>query len=209
MPQIELEEQDLIKVDQLVKAGLFSNRNQAIRTSLENLLQLSNEDIKNMEKAKHEASMFLEIYMGNMLYPGAPAKIVINGKEMYKIPVKSVSNKIKSDIFYVYIDPHTMEVDVPLLIDLRSLPKMSKEELEEIKKVQTKANMYCENKLDDTLVAGIPLKDAIEGEECFRLPLIGEHEGKANICGYLFLDVETLDADDCVIFNKHVKDLKK
>lgn len=207
MPQIELSEQNLQKVDNLVKEGVFSNRNQVIRTSLESLLQLSTEEIKNMEKAKHNASMFLEIYMGDMLYVGMPVKVIIGGKELYKVPVKSASDK--SLHFYLHADPNTLEVNAHFLTDLRSLPEMSDEKLEEMIKVQTEANLYCQKQLGNKLVVGIPLRDALEGDEgfteCFRIPLMGKYEDKTYISGYLFLDVKTLTALDCTIFGKYEK----
>lgn len=209
MPQIDLSEQELEKVDKLVKEGLFSSRNQVIQTGLESLLQLSKEEIKRMEKVRHEVDMFLEISMGDMLYANMPAKVTIDGKEMYKVPVKSASDKT-SHFFNLYVNPTTMEVDLNFLTDLRkSLPEMSDEEFEEKKKIQAEANKYCKNHLDSKLVAGIPMKDTLEVEdgfkECFIIPLIGEYGGKARICGYMYFDAMTLTLHDCSIYEKYMK----
>ena len=202
MPQIELSDQDIQKVDDLVKNGVFHSRENAIKTILESI---SFEELKRMESARHEVDMFLEISMGNMLYAGVPLKVIIDGRDMYKIPVKSVSNKMLN-FFYLYVDQNTLEVDAHFLTDLRSLPEMSDEEQEKIKKVQIEANNYCQN-IFNKLVAGIPLKDVLEVEkgfkECFRIPLIGEYEDKVQICGYLFLDTETLAIVNSTIYKNY------
>lgn len=203
MPQtIELADKELEKVDSLVKEGLFSNRESAIKVILESL---SLDEIKRVERIKVEVNSFLEIHMGNMLYLDTPVKVVIDGKEMYKFPVKTHADRTRH-FFYLYADPHTMEINVNLLTDLRSLPEMPYEELEEIKRVQAEASNYCKNNYS-ILVAGVPLKDALEVEdgfkECFRIHLIGEYEGKTQICGCLFLDAKTIDVIDRSIYRNN------
>jgi len=200
MPQIELEERDLEKVDELVKEGLFSSRTDAIQSGLESLLQLTKEEIKNMGRAKDEADKFLEINMGNMLYPSTPMKLIINGRELYKVPVKTASPQNSADICYVYVDAQTMEVDIDLSTGWGSLPDMPTEQLEKSKKLWTLANKYCENRLNGMWV-GVPLIDSLEGEEISIVPVKGKHEGKTYIYGSLFIYTETLSIEE-ILYNK-------
>ena len=204
---IELPEQDLEKVDRLVKSGLFSNREDVVKAGLESLLQLSEEEIKRIEKAKSEADMFLWDYRGDALYSIAPSKVIIDGKELYKTPVKS-SNYENSPIFgYVYLDAQTLEVDVDLSTGFESLHEMSDDELEELKKVYEIANSYCERNLDG-IYAGAPRKLNVEGEQEFEVIVKGKFNGKTLVCGYLFLDANTLNIKEVFIDRKRIDKLK-
>ena len=83
---------------------------------------------KDLEKVKFEAGMYLEIHLGNMLYPGMPVRAVINGEEMYKVPIKSSSDETNSLIFgYLYIDTQTMKVDKTLSSSRDDIDKVAKE----------------------------------------------------------------------------------
>jgi len=204
---IELPDKDLEKVDRLVKSGLFSNREDVVKAGLESLLQLSEEEIKRIEKAKSEADMFLWDYRGDALYSIAPSKVIIDGKELYKTPVKS-SNYENSPIFgYVYLDAQTLEVDVDLSTGFESLHEMSDDELEELKKVYEIANSYCERNLDG-IYAGAPRKLNVEGEQEFEVVVKGKFNGKTLVCGYLFLDANTLNIKEVFIDRKRIDKLK-
>jgi len=99
MPQIELEEQDLEKMDELIKEGLFSNRKQVINASLENLLQLPKEEINRMEEARAEVNGYLTAYVGDILFSSFPTRAVVNDREYFKVPVKGrFENKINPPI---------------------------------------------------------------------------------------------------------------
>lgn len=91
-------------------------------------VELVDQEIKIIEKAKFEASIYLEIYLGNMLYPANPLKVVVDGKEMYKIPIKSASDDSGSHIFgYLYMDPQTMEVNKNLSSSRDDIDKVAEE----------------------------------------------------------------------------------
>ncbi len=112
MMQIELEEQDLTRVDELVKEGLFSNRDRVIQAGLENLLQLSKEEIRNMEEARAEVNAYLTGYVGDILFAGFPTKTVINNREYFRVPIKGkYENKIYT-YGHILVDCIALQVDV-------------------------------------------------------------------------------------------------
>lgn len=208
MPQIELADQDLEKVDRLVRDGVFKSRESALKGILESL---SEDELKRVEEAKLNVDLYLMTYVGDMLYSTVPVKvIIIDGKDMYKIPVKSASDKTK-EVFYAYVDTRTLEVDVNMSMGLRSLPEMSQKELEERKKFHKIADNYCKTHLDNEFIAGAPFTDALETEEgfrdCFKVPLIGEYEGKAHLYGYLFIDAETLAMEPALFKKERVHEI--
>lgn len=111
MLQIELEKQEWEKVDELIKEGLFSNRNQVIQTVLDNLLQLPKEEIKRMEEARAEVNGYLTSRVGDVLSSGTPLRTIINSKEYYKVPVRGFFDG-KSYIYgYIFVDCHTLKID--------------------------------------------------------------------------------------------------
>lgn len=193
MPHIEVSEQELQKVDELVRNGISDSRENAIKLILESL---SLEEIKRMEKAKHIVDMYLPIYEGDMLYPLIPTKLVIDGKEVYKVPVKSYSDK---NYFqgYVYVDAQIMEVDIDLSTGWECLPNMSDEELAELKKIQILSDNYCESRLDN-MYAGVPRKVTIEDKEYFEVLVKRKEDGKTYIYGGLFIDAETLAVEEMI-----------
>lgn len=193
MPQIELGEQDLQKLDELVKNGVSNSREGVIKVILETL---SLEEIKGMERAKHIVDMYLPIYEGDMLYPLTPLKAVVDGKEMYKVPVKSYSDE---NYFhgYVYVDAQTMEIDINLSTGWECLPNMSDEELAELKKIQILSDNYCESRLDN-MYAGVPRKVTIEDKEYFEVLVKRKEDGKTYIYGGLFIDAETLAVEEMI-----------
>ena len=111
MVQIELEEQDLEKVDNLVKEGLFPNRNRVIQAGLENLLQLSKEDIKNMEEARTEVNGYLTIHVGDILSSGTPLRTIVNSKEYYKVPVRGFFEGKFYTYGHIFVDCQTLKID--------------------------------------------------------------------------------------------------
>lgn len=208
MPQtIELADQDLEKVDMLVKSGLFLNREQAVKAGLESLLQLSEEEIKKMERIKSRADMFLWSYRGDALYTLLPSKMVIDGKELYKLPVKNCNYEDSPIFGYVYVDAQTLEVDADLSTAFESLPETNEEELKKLKKVQSIANSYCESNLDG-IYAGAPRRLDVEGEEEFEVILKGKFNGETWICGYLFFDTAALALKQASIDRKRIDKLK-
>lgn len=114
MPQIELSEQELQKVDELIKNGVFIDRNQALRTGLESLSDLSNEEVKKMKNAQAKVNSYLEINVGNLLFAGAPIKVVVNGKELYRIAAKGSYKGKRYDLGYIYLDVNSLEIDKEL-----------------------------------------------------------------------------------------------
>lgn len=189
MPQIEVSEQELQKVDELVKNGVFQSRESAIKGILESL---SLGEIKRMEKAKEIADMYSMIFCGDMI-PLTPTKTFINGKELYKVPLRVAST---NSIFgYVYVDVQTMEVDTNLSTGWESLPDMSDEKLEELKKIQVLADNYCETHLD-SMYAGAPRKVTIEDKEYFEVLVKRREEDKTYIYGGLFIDANTLAVEE-------------
>lgn len=111
MPQIELEEKDLEKVDELVKEGLFSNRDKVIMAGLESLLQLSKEEIKKMEDAKSEVNAYLTDHVGDILSSGAPMHTVVNSKEYYRVPVTGVYEGKFYTYGHIFVDCQSLEID--------------------------------------------------------------------------------------------------
>ena len=111
MPQIELSEQDLEKVDQLVKEGLFLNRNRVIQAGLENLLHLSKEDFKNMEEARSEVNAYLTGHVGDILSSGMPIRTIVNSKEFYKVPVRGFFDGKFYTYGYIFVDCQTLKID--------------------------------------------------------------------------------------------------
>ena len=87
-------------------------------------LELSQE---NIEMIKHKASLYIEIYLGNMLYPDAPLKIVINGGEIYQIPIKSASDVTNSTLGYLYMDARTMEIERDISSSIEDIDKAVEE----------------------------------------------------------------------------------
>lgn len=205
MAQIEVPERDIQKIDELVDRGKFPNRENAIKVILENLSESSLDEIRRIEKAKQIASMYLETYEGILLYPVTPLREVIDGRDMYKIPVKSEADP--NSIFgYVYIDAQTMEIDIDLSTSLASLPTMSDEELNEIKEIQIIADNYCKNHLDG-MYAGIPRKIVVEGEEQFEIPVKWKHQGKTYIYGYLFIYANTLAVEEAFLSKERSREI--
>lgn len=114
MVQIELEEQDLEKVDKLVKNGLFINRNQALKTGLESLTELSEDEIKKMKIVRAKANSYLEINVGNLLFASAPIKVLINGRELYRVTAKGSHKGVRHTLGYIYLDANSLEIDKEL-----------------------------------------------------------------------------------------------
>lgn len=114
MPQIELEEHDLEKIDNFIKNGLFINRDQALRTSLESLTDLSEDEVKKMKTARANVNSYLEINVGNLLFAGAPIKVVVNGKELYRVAAKGSYKGMKYTLGHIYLDNNSLEIDKEL-----------------------------------------------------------------------------------------------
>lgn len=114
MPQIELGEKDLEKVDKLVKNGLFFNRQHAVKAGLESLLELSEGDLIKMKTAKREANSYCEIHLGNMLYAGMPIGAIVNDKEYFKVPVKGNYEGKTYTYGHLYVDSEMLTVDEQL-----------------------------------------------------------------------------------------------
>lgn len=205
MAQIEVPEQDIQKIDELVNRGVFLDRENAIKIILESFSELSEDEIKRMEKAKQIADMYLETYAGILLYAITPLKIVMDGREVYKIPVKTEAGP--NSIFgYVYVDAQTMEIDIDLSTGLESLPSMSDEELSDIKKIQITADDHCKNHLDG-MYAGAPRKIVVEDEEQFKIPVKGKHEGKTYIYGYLFIYPNTFAIEEVFLSKERSREI--
>lgn len=124
MPQIELSEQDLEKIDELVKNGVFIDRNQALRTSLESLSDLSNEEVKKMKRAQAKVNSYLEINIGNLLFAGVPIKVIVNEKELYRIVAKGSYKGERYNLGLIYLDVNSLEIDKELST---SVEKISEE----------------------------------------------------------------------------------
>lgn len=114
MPQIELEEQDLEKVDRLLKTGMFLNRQQAVKAGLENLLELSVEDLKKMEQVQVKVNGYCDSHLGNMLGAGIPIKVIVNGREYFKVSVKGEYEGETYTYGYLYVDAEMLTVDEQL-----------------------------------------------------------------------------------------------
>lgn len=190
MPRIEVGEHELQKVDELVKNGVSNSREDAIKLILETL---SLEEIKRMEKAKEIADRYSMIFCGDTI-PLTPTKTFVNGKELYKIPLKIATT---NSIFgYTFVNAKTMEIDIDLSTGWESLPDMSDEELRELKKIQTLVDGYCESHLDD-MYAGVPRKVTIEDKDYFEV-LVKKKVDKIYIYGGLFIDAKTLAIDQMI-----------
>lgn len=111
MAHIELEEQDLEKVDELVKEGLFSSRNLAIQAGLESLLQLTKEEIKNMEEARAEVNAYLTGYVGDILSSGTPIRAIVNSKEYYKVPIRGFFEGKFYTYGHIFVDCQDLKID--------------------------------------------------------------------------------------------------
>jgi len=111
MPQIELEEHELEKVDKLVKEGLFSNRDQVIQAGLENLLQLSKEEIKKMEESRAEVNAYLTDHVGDILSSGTPVHTIVNSKEYYKVPVIGFYEGNFYTYGHIFVDRQNLKID--------------------------------------------------------------------------------------------------
>lgn len=114
MAQIELEEQDLENIDEMIKIGMFPDRKQAIKAGLESLLRFSKEDIEKMKKAQIEVNSYCEIHLGSILYAGAPIKVVADGREHFKIPVKGEYEGRTYTYGHLYVNVETLVVDEQL-----------------------------------------------------------------------------------------------
>jgi len=111
MPQIKLEERDLERVDELVREGFFSNRNQVIRAGLESFLQLSKEEIKNMEEARAEVNAYLTERVGDILSSGTPLHVMIDSKDYYKVPVTGFYEGKFYTYGHIFVDCHTLQIN--------------------------------------------------------------------------------------------------
>ncbi|MBI2547164.1 MAG: hypothetical protein HYW23_01820 [Candidatus Aenigmarchaeota archaeon] len=127
MAQIELQEQDLEKVDELVKEGLFSNRNQVIRVSLERLLQFSKEEIRNMEEARAEVNAYLTDYVGDILSSGTPLHAVINSKDYYKVPVTGFYQGKFYTYGHIFVDCQSLEINESISDSPKKIHQTAKE----------------------------------------------------------------------------------
>ena len=85
------------------------------------------EDELKMEKARHNADLYLEAYLGNMLYPSTPVKVLINGKEMYKVPIKSHNDNGLHTLGYLYLDSESLEVNKILSSGRDDIDKVTEE----------------------------------------------------------------------------------
>lgn len=130
MPQIELSEHDLEKVDILVKNGLFIDRNQAIRSSLESFTELSEDEVRKMKNVQSKVNSYLEINVGNLLFAGTPIKAAVNGKELYRVAVRGSYKKIKHTFGYIYVDSNSLELNK----DLSTSPEKISDEADRIVK---------------------------------------------------------------------------
>ena len=74
-------------------------------------IELSKQDL---EKVKHNADLYLEVYLGNMLYPATPVKVIINGEEMYKVPIKSHYDNGLHTLGHIYLDAKSLGVNKAL-----------------------------------------------------------------------------------------------
>lgn len=111
---IELPDKDLEKVDRLVKNGMFLNREHVIKTGLESLLQLSEEELEKMRQAQIKVNGYCDSYLGNMLGADIPVKVVVNGKEYFKVPVKGeYENKIYT-YGHLFLNAETLTIDEQL-----------------------------------------------------------------------------------------------
>ena len=111
---IELADQDLEKLDKLVKTGLFLDRQQVVKASLESLLQLPEEDIKKMKQVQAKINGYCDSHLGNMLGAGAPFKIAINDKEYFKVPIKGEYEGKVYTYGYLFVDAMTLTIDEQL-----------------------------------------------------------------------------------------------
>lgn len=128
MPQtIELTDQELEKVDELVKEGLFSNRDQVIRASLENLLQLPKKEIINMEEARAEVNGYLTDHVGDILSSGTPLRVVVNSKYYYKVPVIGFYEGKFYTYGHIFVDCQTLEIDKSISDSPKKIHKTASE----------------------------------------------------------------------------------
>ncbi len=108
---IEVGDKDLEKVDNLVKRGVFLSREHVVKAGLESLLELPEEEIEKMKLAQVKVSGYCDSHLGNMLGGGVPARVLVNGKEYFKVPVKG---EYKSDIYtygHLFVDADTFAID--------------------------------------------------------------------------------------------------
>ena len=130
MPQIELSEQDLEKVDKLIKNGLFVDRSQVIMSGLENLSEISEDEVRKMKNAQAKVNSYLEVNVGNLLFAGVPIKVIVNGKELYRIATKGSYKGERYNLGYIYLDAHSLEIDK----ELSASPEKISEETDKIVK---------------------------------------------------------------------------
>lgn len=112
-----LSEKDVMEIDKLIEQGVFLNRSDAIRTGLRYLLEISKKELQDMEKIKQvraEVNEHLTIHVGDILSAGLPIKVVVEGKEFYRVPVRGVYNNIPHTYGYIFLDANTLELDKKL-----------------------------------------------------------------------------------------------
>ena len=114
MSQIELEEQDLEKVDKLVNTGIFFNREQALKAGLEVLLDLSETELQKIKEIQKEVNSYCEIHLGSILYPGMPIRIFVDRKEYFKVPIKGIYEDKTYTYGHLFVDAETLIVDEQL-----------------------------------------------------------------------------------------------
>ena len=124
---IELEEQDLERVDKLVKIGMFSSRQQAVKVGLESLLQLSEEDLKKMREAQNKVNGYCDSHLGNMLGAGLPLKVVVDSKDYFKISIKGEYEDKVYTYGYLFVDAETLDVDEELSDSIEKIHETAKQ----------------------------------------------------------------------------------
>ena len=111
MAQIELTDQYVEKIDRLVKNGLFADREEAIKAGLETLLQLSEEDIKIIEKVQREVNSYCDIHLGNILGGGMPIRVAIKGKDYFRVPIKGEYEGKLYTYGHLFVDAESLAID--------------------------------------------------------------------------------------------------
>lgn len=93
----------------------------------EKLPKLPLEEVKVIEKVRHNADLYLEAYMGNMLYPATPLKVIISNEEMFKVPIKSHFDKGLHTLGYLYLDAKNLEINKGLSSSRDDIDKVIEE----------------------------------------------------------------------------------
>ncbi len=111
---LELTDQDLERIDRLVRNGVFIDRYQVLRVSLESLTDLSEDEIKKIKTVRSKVNSFLETDIGNLLFAGTPIKIVVDGNELYRVAAKGNYKGKTRVLGHIYMNSNSLEINKEL-----------------------------------------------------------------------------------------------